>query len=196
MGATDNGTRSLGIPFALRLRRLAPRIKTSFFSIQGRDVAALLEQGGLDMAVMSDKAVPEHLHSRHLHHERYVCVVRQDHPVLQQTWDLDAFCALDYVLVSYFGGAFAGATDAALSALGRRRNVVMSVNNFLLVPDILRQSDWAAVVPDHLLQADDKLAVLAPPLAIEGYNKVMAWHERHHRDPVQRWLRDVMAGCE
>ena len=193
IGATDNGTRSIGIPFSLQLQSIAPNVKTAFFAIQGRDdLAMLLEKGVLDMAIISEKAALPNLHSRLIYHERYVCAVRQNHPVLREVWDLDAFCRLDFVLMSYFGGAFLGATDKALAQMGKTRNVMMSVNNFLLIPDILKQSDYAAVVPHHLLKDNDGLAVLEMPFWVEGYDKLLVWHERHHQDPIQRWIREYL----
>ncbi|HBN5745953.1 TPA: LysR family transcriptional regulator, partial [Klebsiella oxytoca] len=28
-----------------------------------------------------------------------------------------------------------------------------------------------------------------PPLAVAGFDMLMLWHERWHRDPAHRWLR-------
>lgn len=44
--------------------------------------------------------------------------------------DLDACRALEHVLVSTSGGSFHGFMDEPLDGLGRRRNVVLSVQNF------------------------------------------------------------------
>ncbi|MDO5639830.1 MAG: hypothetical protein Q4G28_08160 [Neisseria sp.] len=60
------------------------------------------------------------------------------------------------------------------------------------MPEILRQSDLATVLPDHFLHEKDHLHLLTPPLQIEGYDKMMAWHERSHHDPAQQWLRQLL----
>ncbi|MGK8252196.1 hypothetical protein [Moraxella lacunata] len=36
------------------------------------------------------------------------------------------------------------------------------------------------------------MTVLEPPFAIDGHQKVMAWHAKSHYDPVQMWFRQVM----
>ncbi len=36
------------------------------------------------------------------------------------------------------------------------------------------------------------MKIAAPPLAIPGFTKSMAWHERNHRDPAQQWLRELL----
>ncbi|EPG8346850.1 LysR family transcriptional regulator, partial [Klebsiella oxytoca] len=33
------------------------------------------------------------------------------------------------------------------------------------------------------------LTVVEPPLAVAGFDMLMLWHERWHRDPAHRWLR-------
>ncbi|MGR3806719.1 LysR family transcriptional regulator [Pasteurella testudinis] len=192
IAATTNGVRNTGIPFALQLRTLAPKVKTAFVSIHGQDIPAMLEKGEWDVAITGEHNLPERLHYRRCNRQRYVCAVRENHPVLQQPWNLGTFCALDFVLVSYHGGQFAGATDEALAKLGRRRNVVLSVTDFLLIPEILQQSDWATVLPEAMLQQSDRLQVLEPPLPIEGYHKAIAWHERSHHNPAQQWLRQLL----
>ena len=40
-----------------------------------------------------------------------------------------------------------------------------------------------------------QLTVLAPPLQIEGFDILMLWHERLHRDPAQQWLRQQIVAA-
>ena len=87
---------------------------------------------------------------RTLFDERYVAIVRHDHPAVGATLDLDTFCALDHVIVSPRGGGFVGPTDAALAAHGRSRRVAMSVPGFLIVPEIVARTDRIALVPERM----------------------------------------------
>ncbi|MFK3798929.1 hypothetical protein [Pseudomonas sp. NPDC088444] len=34
--------------------------------------------------------------------------------------------------------------------------------------------------------------MIEPPLAIPGFSKTLAWHERTHRDAGHQWLRSVV----
>lgn len=192
LAATENGIRTLGVPFALKLARLAPKVKVAFFAIQGQDLNQNLADGVWDLAIAGQQQLDERLHFAPLMREEYTCAVRQNHPVLSQKWDLDAFCGLEFILVAYHCGHFSGATDEALARLGRSRTVKMSVGHFSLLPELLKNSDLATVAPTHFLQTQNELALLKPPLAIDGYNKVMAWHAKTHYDPVQIWFRQVM----
>ncbi|SIT43871.1 hypothetical protein BN2476_360011 [Paraburkholderia piptadeniae] len=37
------------------------------------------------------------------------------------------------------------------------------------------------------------LRIVEPPVAVPGYEMAMLWHERCHRDPAHRWLREHIA---
>jgi DNA-binding transcriptional LysR family regulator len=88
-----------------------------------------------------------------------------------------------------------GATDAALAQIGRGRRVALSVPSFLLAPAAVLASDLVAVIPKRLAQtfAPD-LAGFAPPLRIDGFAILAAWHPRRQNDPAHEWLRQTAAG--
>jgi DNA-binding transcriptional LysR family regulator len=81
------------------------------------------------------------------------------------------------------------ATDTALANLGLARRVVLSVPHFLFMLETLRNSDLVAVLPERLVRGAGGLTVVEPPLAVAGFEMLMLWHERWHRDPAHRWLR-------
>lgn len=192
IAATDNGMHCVGVPFALAINKIAPKVKIALMSIHGRNVETMLMNGELDLIIVGEPTVPLSLYSRVIHKENYVCMMREHHPLAHKELDLDTFCSINHVLVSYDGGGFAGATDLALKKIGKRRNVVMSVTSFLLLPEILRNSDWIAVAPHHLLEKDSGIIAKKPPIDIGGYNKLMAWHERTQHDPLQHWFRNLV----
>ncbi|HBU88841.1 MULTISPECIES: LysR family transcriptional regulator [Acinetobacter] len=192
IAATDNGMHCVGVPFTLALNKIAPKVKIALMSIHGRNVEAMLMNGELDLIIVGEPTVPLNLRSRIIHKENYVCMMRENHPLANQELDIDTFCSANQVLVSYDGGKFTGATDVALEKIGKKRNVVMSITSFLLLPEILKNSDWIAVAPHHLLDKDSGIISKQPPIEVGGYNKLMAWHERTHHDPIQQWFRNFI----
>jgi len=48
-------------------------------------------------------------------------------------------------------------------------------------------------VPARLVADDPSLRVVEAPINVPGYQMVMLWHERVHRDPAHRWLREQIA---
>lgn len=194
IGTTDNSFRSVGIPFAAKLQALAPKTRVAFFNLRREEMEEKLAQGQLDAAIAAHTAAPENLRYKKLYHEHFTCAMREKHPVLQEEWTVDAFCRQTFALGSFFGGSFSGAIDRDLAKIGKSRTVALSVQNFALIPDLLRQSDLLAVVPSRLVQKGDRLATLPLPFESQGYDKLLLWHERAHFDVVQQWMRGVMEG--
>ena len=138
----------------------------------------------------------------------YVCpLLKQDEPNMEvlvphRYWPQDEHCqnlnvwtqsldpgAKKPGMVWLHGGGFSAATDIALANLGLSRRVVLSVPHFLFMLETLRNSDLVAVVPERLARGVSGLMVVEPPLAVAGFDMLMLWHERWHRDPAHQWLR-------
>ncbi|MDN7212794.1 LysR family transcriptional regulator, partial [Klebsiella pneumoniae] len=49
-----------------------------------------------------------------------------------------------------------------------------------------------ALVEALLVRGQSGLVVVEPPLAVAGFEMLMLWHERWHRDPAHQWLRQFI----
>ncbi|WPP01661.1 LysR family transcriptional regulator [Pseudomonas sp. HR96] len=193
IASTDYALRAVVVPWLGSLRLRAPNIRVAVQPVDHRELHGQLDRGDVDMALLTPETTAPGLRASDLFDERYVCVLRADHPdAAAGSLSLDRFCALDHVLVSSSGAAFKGVTDAALARIGRSRRVVTSVSSFLVVPEILLASDLIAVVPRRLALRQPGLVMLEPPLEIPGFRKTLVWHERTHRDPGQQWVRALL----
>lgn len=192
LAATDYALKAVVVPFIAALKVRAPGIRVRVIPVEPERLAAQFEQGKIDLALLTPSTTPGDLHSSTLYEERYVCMLRADHPDAQQPLNLARFCALEHILVSYEGESFWGVTDDALAKVGYSRRIGLSVSSFLVLPEVLAISEMIAVVPSRLVRADAAICVQEPPVAIPGFTKSMAWHERTHRDPAQQWLRELL----
>ena len=193
LAATDYALKVVIVPFIAALKKQAPGIRVRVEPVEPRQLVSQLERGEIDVALMTPYSTPPELHSRALFDERFVCMMRADHPdAAQESLSLDRFCALEHALVSWDGDRFRGVADEALAAQGRTRRVGVSVGNFLILPDILAASDMVAVVPQRLASLTRGMRTLETPLPMPGFTKTMTWHERTHRDPAHQWLRSVL----
>lgn len=196
ISANDYIQSALLVPFMQRLRREAPNARLAVRAPQAGDMAAMLADAELEICITTTPEVPDaDLRSRRLYAERYVCVVRSDHPLRPRAAPtLDQFCRYPHAMVSPTEGRFVGPVDRALADVGRRRRVVLSAPGFLTLPEILKTDDLIAVVPERVLCGRmNGLRTFAPPIAVPGFDVVMLWHERLHRDPAHRWLRELLA---
>ncbi len=192
LAATDYALRAVVVPFIAALKVQAPNIRVRVVPVEPERLVNQLEQGKIDLALLTPHTTPDELHSRALYDERYVCMMRADHPDAGRPMTLDRFCALEQVLVSYEGESFHGVTDDALARIERTRRVGLSVSSFLVLPDVLAISDMIAIVPERMAENRAGMYVCNAPIDIPGFTKSMAWHGRTHRNPAQVWLRRLL----
>ena len=138
--------------------------------------------------------VPPIAKARKLFDERFLMVQRRNHPRGRGPLDLDVYCALRHVLVSTGGGSFHGLMDEYLQRLGRRRDVVASVEQFLLVPALLESSDHVCTVPSRVAaRFTTSLDSFELPFEVTGFALYAAWHPSRHADAGMIWLRGLLA---
>ena len=193
IACTDYAMRAVIVPFLRLLKIQAPKIKVAVLAINESIVQNQLEQRQIDFSLVTPDFQAPDIHAQNLYDERYICAVRHNHPIAQQTeLTLEQFCQLEQALISYHGCSFSGVTDQASQAIGLQKNVSLSVQNFIILPELLEQSDLLAVVPERLITHLDNLKRFKPPLKIQGFTKTLIWHERTHKDPAYRWIRELI----
>ncbi len=122
--------------------------------------------------------------------------MRRQHPLARHdTLSLDDYCAAQHARVSFAGRAH-GFVDESLARLGRKRRVVLTINQFSTAARIVRRSNLLSVFPLSFVPASGEasgLAVRALPFEMPRLEIGLLWHRRHERDPAHRWLREAVA---
>lgn len=193
VAAFDYAESTVVLPVLHGLRTMAPGTRLAVMQAVPSLLARQAEQGEIDLAFHTTEGAPPGLHRRPLFTERYVLAGRAGHPGLRRKPTPAQFCRLEHVIVSPDGGGFFGPTDEALAARGLSRRVVLSVPHFLFVLSVLASTDLVAMLPSRLVRDAAGIKVVEAPIEIPGYEMSMLWHERVHRDPAHRWLRDTIA---
>ena len=191
--ASDFGESTVVLPALPGIRDAAPGTRLAVVSLAPAQMVAQGERGEIDLAIHIASEAPPSLHQRPLFQERYVLAGRRDHPKLKRRPTLKQFCALQHAIVSPDGGGFHGNTDSALAHVGARREVVLSVPHFLFLRSALLRTDLVAMMPSRLVEADPALKAVEAPIDVPGFEMMLFWHERVHRDPAHRWLRERLA---
>lgn len=192
VAAFDYAESTVVLPVLHGLRTMAPGTRLAVMQAVPSLLARQAEQGEIDLAFHTTEGAPPGLHRRPLFTERYVLAGRAGHPGLRRKPTPAQFCMLEHVIVSPDGGGFLGPTDEALAARGLSRRVVLSVPHFLFVLSVLASTDLVAMLPSRLVRDAAGIKVVEAPIEIPGYEMSMLWHERVHRDPAHRWLRDTI----
>lgn len=183
-------------PLLQRLRAVAPRLRLDVVALERRRTLDLLESGEQDLAIGVRFEVGAGLVVAPQIRQRFVCVVRRDHPEIRGSLSLDQYERWPHALIGA-GRDDSAVVDAALHKLGRTRTVALRSPYFLAVPVMVAASDLiltcAHLVAEHFARMYP-LQVLEPPLELASFGVDAAWHERYERDPGHRWLREQVAG--
>jgi DNA-binding transcriptional LysR family regulator len=184
----------------------APGVSIRVVPLTTRDPRRLLEDETLDLAIGYFPATMADLTARiqsgaavAFSHERlysgeYVCVMRRDHPLAKEVLTLANFCAARHLLVSFSGRPF-GFVDEALAAIGQKRRIVLTVNQFFTAGKLVAGSNLLTVLPRHFVNATgiaDQLVLRELPFAMPLVHVDALWHHRVHRLTAHQWLRKTL----
>lgn len=177
---------------AAELARRAPAVQLGV-EAHGRDPLRALVEGSCDLAIGLSRE-PHGPCQRTISAERFVSVVRRDHPCLREPLTLEAFAALPHAIVSPVGRP-AGFVDAVLSEKGLARRVTFATPQLYSAALAVCRSDLVLTGAARVLRDLARslpLAIVEPPVEIPPFQVVMTWHERRDRDEGHRWLRELV----
>jgi DNA-binding transcriptional LysR family regulator len=185
----------------------APGVSIRVVPLTTRDPRRLLDEEAADLAIGYFPAVIANLTAQaqagenvpyeyqRLYQSRYVCVMRRGHPLAKGELTLDAYCAARHLLVSFSGRPW-GFIDEALEGLGRKRNIVLTVNQFFTAGRVVTGSDLLTVLPLHFVDVTgiaDQLVLREFPFALPSIHVDALWHHHQHHNRAHAWLRSVLA---
>src|SRR5688572_3393884 len=176
-----------------RLSAEAPGVSLRVRALPSKAPHLILESGEVDVAVGAFSRLIAGCRQKRLYRERYVCVVRRDHPQFANGMTVEAFCSVPQVLVDPRGYVHER-LDRWLAQQKVRRSVKLHVPYFLSLPLVIAQSDLLVVMASRVARAYAEmlpLKIMPPPVKLPTYDPRLFWHERFHRDPANRWLRGL-----
>ena len=182
----------------------APGVSIQVQPLTTRDPRDMLDEELADLAVgyfpfvvaeMTARAQSGALvdfESRRLYDGEYLCVMRKGHPLSESLLTLDKYCEARHMLVSFSGQPF-GFLDEALASIGRKRRVVLTVNQYFTAARVVARTDLLTVLPRHFVPAtgiEDQLAFQPLPLRVESVHVDALWPSRagHIPHSALEWL--------
>jgi len=176
-----------------RLSAEAPGVTLRVRALPPKAPHQILESGEVDLAVGAFSRLIAGCRQKRLYRERYVCVVRRDHPRFAQGMTTEAFCSVPHALVDPRGYVHER-LDRWLALQKAPRTPKLYVPYFLSLPLVIARSDLLVVMAGRVAQTYAEmlpLKIMPPPVKLPTYDTRLFWHERFHRDPGNRWLRGL-----
>jgi DNA-binding transcriptional LysR family regulator len=194
----------------------APGVRLTTVQPEAIELQAALESGSVDLALGHLPTMPGRFRQRRLFEQRYVCLLRQGHPLLERDSSTrrerpqrerpqrerlarDRLSMRDYLaaqhLVVVAAGTGHGLVEDVLRRQGIARRVALTVPHFVASAHILAATDLVATVPERLADRVVEpfgLVALGHPVELPRSPITMLWHERTHGEAAQRWLRTTL----
>jgi DNA-binding transcriptional LysR family regulator len=183
---------ALLLPGVLRQMQIsAPRIALRSFTISRKDIPLELASNGIDIAIQPPLINDPGVESLPLAVDRYVCVMREGHPMAKKRLTLKRYLNMSHLhLSSRRRGS--GHIDLALRGLGVRRQITMRAQHYLVAPLIIDNTDLVLSIPASLAKRLG-LGYRSLPFEVQPFEIHMYWHKNADNDSANAWLRSAFA---
>ncbi|MDA0130122.1 LysR family transcriptional regulator [Vibrio sp. MarTm2] len=164
----------------------------------------MLQRGELDLGItgkdidINDAKLtmypPNDICEAEIYRDSQMCLMRNDHPVLQQPWNLDSYLAHRHVQVRCDGNE-RWLLDYRLADIGKERDIAIMVPDFNSAASLCSYTDFIFTAPSHFVKlASEQLNLTVRPLPIEfpPMAYTLFWHRDRENDLALTWLRQII----
>ncbi|MGO1396752.1 MAG: LysR family transcriptional regulator [Halomonas sp.] len=176
------------------LAQHAPGVSLNTVRSHHNDLKHEMEKGEIDLAVGLIPQLGAGFYQQRLFVQRYICLMRYDHPLASEDFSLEDFRTTPQAVVVAQGTGH-NIVEEQLARAEVNRPVRLTLPNFAAVPYIVSSSDLVVTVTNKLAEATRahfRLTVREHPIALPEIPINLFWHRRFHQDPGNRWLRGLM----
>lgn len=170
------------------IREEAPGVVIVVKHVDYLNISEVLMSGDITVGVCLTRELPANAKRKTLRNVQ-PRLVRADKP--SGPMSMDEYCSRPHVVVSHVASVSSFA-DEWLTALGRKRQVVLSVPQFATLPALMAGTDLISGLSDYAASTMSALGLLYDeplPFPTPGLDLSMTWLSVMDSDPAERWLR-------
>lgn len=174
-----------------RLNRIAPGVRIRTLPMPSESGEDALRNGEVDLAIGNLPNLGAGFYVQRLFRDRYICVVRKNHPVIGSRITTRQFAAAAHAIVTPDGWGH-DVIERVLIEHGLEQRIALRMQNFLVLASIIASTDMVAIVPHSIgsqLSLHNEVKLLPLPITIPAFDIKQCWQERFHDDRGNRWLR-------
>jgi len=178
------------------LKKNAPHIRLEMKPILPSESVDYIDSGRVDFAICSGKAYPKRLFQRLLFDEDMAVITSKNNPLLEQDekLTLKKYAQLHHIYISSKGEG-EKIVDRYLKKRQLRREIYLTVQNFLIVPFLVENSDLAATVSKRVAyqcSQRSRLNIHPFPTKIDKNQFSLIWGKTANSDPECLWLIETI----
>ncbi|RMU21981.1 LysR family transcriptional regulator, partial [Pseudomonas savastanoi] len=188
IGLTDDVEFGLFPAMLKAVREEAPGVVIVVKHVDYLNISEVLMSGDITVGVCLTRELPANAKRKTLRNVQ-PRLVRADKP--RSPMSIDEYCSRPHVVVSHVA-SISSFADEWLTALGRKRQVVLSVPQFATLPALMAGTDMISGLSDYAAKAMSALGLLYDeplPFPTPGLDLSMTWLSVMDSDPAERWLR-------
>lgn len=176
-----------------RLASLAPGISLDVLHIAPERSIRALEEGQLDFAVSFELAHGRSIRSESLLPDKMVCAMRDGHPLSKGRLTLRRFLDARHLRVA-MSPTDLRFVDSKLAMRGLSRKIAVNVPQWLLVPEMLRQTDFLGVVSERFGNRFTSQGIVCKPLPFESpeFEWRIYYHHRNAHSKAHSWMMQLI----
>lgn len=181
--------------------KLAPQVQVDVKNLSATGISDMCEgKISLGFGVDDDGPTLYNVASQSLFVDRQVCLMRKEHPLIEDGMSLEGYSTSAHALLSITGRG-GGRIDDVLKEHGLKRTIALRITQFMTISAVISPTDLIITVPEQLAQQvmTDELQVMSLPdeLQTPSFTVSQIWHERFTKDPAHQWLRRlVKSACQ
>lgn len=188
IGLTDDVEFGLFPAMLKAIREEAPGVVIVVKHVDYLNISEVLMSGDITVGVCLTRELPANAKRKTLRNVQ-PRLVRADKP--RSPMSIDEYCSRPHVVVSHVA-SISSFADEWLTALGRKRQVVLSVPQFATLLALMAGTDMISGLSDYAAKAMSALGLLYDeplPFPTAGLDLSMTWLSVMDSDPAERWLR-------
>ncbi|MFD1156362.1 LysR family transcriptional regulator [Roseovarius aestuarii] len=176
--------------------KLAPRIQIEMENLSATGITGLCNgEISLGFGVVDDGPTLYNVAAQALFDDRQVCLLRKDHPLLDNGITVENYAAASHALLSITGRG-GGRIDDVLKEQGLKRTIALRLTQFMTISAVIAPTDLIITVPELLARQvmTDALHMTRLPKELQSpsFTVSQIWHERYTQDPAHQWLRRLI----
>ncbi|MFC6280826.1 MULTISPECIES: LysR family transcriptional regulator [Polaromonas] len=188
-----------------KLKAEAPDVNLRVLQLPRESYHDAFVSGEADLAIGFLPALKAGFYQQRLFEDSYICIARKGHPRVGASLSLEQFSQESHVLIEPAGSRYSTVSlqsstttfiERYLADQGLSRRIALRVPHFMVVPEIVQQTDLLATVPGSVMtyiRPMPKVKLLQLPIQTPRFEIKQFWHQRNHHDVANRWLRRLIA---
>ena len=176
------------------LSRISPFVRVDIVPLFPDSVVSSMRSGEIDLAIGAINVSDKDCISVDIFHDRYICLVREGHPIARSRLTRSSFAKLRFFFARTTSSIYQLAEQWLADENARPRIAVRG--HFTTAPEIVRHSDLAAIFPRLLaldLHRAKDFRLLDLPFDLPAMEVRVHSHARFANDTGIAWMRQTSA---